>query len=147
MDRVTQQVRSKIMSLVGSRGNRTTERRMSSLLWSTGLRGYRKHWRATGTPDFAWPRLKVALFVDGCFWHGCPHCCRYSKSNKSFWRLKVRNNRGRDKRIAATLRREGWGVIRVWECKVGKVGTLRRIRRVLVSRGYDIGRPAAARKD
>lgn len=136
MDRVTQQVRSKIMALCGSRDNRTTERRMSSLLWSTGLRGYRKHWRVTGTPDFAWPRLKVALFVDGCFWHGCPHCRRYSKSNKTFWNLKVKNNRARDKRVAAKLRRQGWRVVRVWECSVRKARTLGRIERVLTSRGY-----------
>jgi DNA mismatch endonuclease (patch repair protein) len=134
VDRVTRQVRSKIMSLVGSRGNRTTERRMSALLWSSGLRGYRKHWRITGTPDFAWPRSKVALFVDGCFWHGCPHCCRYSKSNKPFWNLKVKNNRARDRRVAAKLRRQGWSVVRVWECAVKKPATLARIKRALESR-------------
>lgn len=134
MDRVTRRVRSKIMSLVGSRDNRTTERRMSSLLWSGGVRGYRKHWRVTGTPDFAWPRAKVALFVDGCFWHGCPHCRRYSKSNKSFWNLKVKNNRARDRRVAAKLRRQGWSVVRVWECAVKKPATLARIKRALDNR-------------
>lgn len=134
MDRVTRQVRSKIMSLVGSRDNRTTERLMSSLLWSGGVRGYRKHWRVMGTPDFAWPRAKVALFVDGCFWHGCPHCRRYSKSNKSFWNLKVKNNRARDRRVAAKLRRQGWSVVRVWECAVKKPSTLARIKRALGKR-------------
>ena len=72
MDHVSQEVRSKIMATVRSKGNRTTELRLARLLCEAGLRGYRRQWPVDGKPDFAWPGLKVAVFVDGCFWHGCP---------------------------------------------------------------------------
>jgi DNA mismatch endonuclease, patch repair protein len=74
MDRFSKEHRSRIMASVRSRGNRSTEVALGKLLWSAGLRGYRKHWPIEGRPDFAWPQLKIALFVDGCFWHGCPYC-------------------------------------------------------------------------
>ena len=67
MDHVSKEVRSKIMAAVRSKGNRTTELPLGRLLWAAGLRGYRKHWPVEGKPDFAWPGLKVAVFVDGCF--------------------------------------------------------------------------------
>ena len=71
MDHVSKQVRSKIMAAIRSRGNVTTELSLGKLLWAADLRGYRKHWPVAGKPDFAWPGRKVAVFVDGCFWHGC----------------------------------------------------------------------------
>jgi DNA mismatch endonuclease, patch repair protein len=134
MDRVSITVRSQIMASVGSAGNRTTEMRMASLLRSSGLSGYRKQWHVRGKPDFAWPGVKIALFVDGCFWHGCPHCRRASKSNRKFWRQKVVNNQARDRRVAAFLRRRGWKVLRVWECAVTESRTVRRIERALLQR-------------
>jgi DNA mismatch endonuclease (patch repair protein) len=130
VDRVTKKVRSRIMASVGSQGNRTTERRMAAILWNAGLRGYRKHWRVVGKPDFAWPGRKIALFVDGCFWHGCKRCNRPSKSNVAFWRDKVLQNQRRDKRISRRLRNEGWRVMRVWECRVKSTFTLERIRKM-----------------
>lgn len=134
MDRVPKQVRSRIMASVRSRGNRTTEQAMAAALRRAGLVGYKKHVRVTGKPDFAWPRLKVALFVDGCFWHGCPRCDRPSKSNLAFWRKKVADNRRRDRRVAQRLRRDGWSVLRVWECKVLAHSTMARIERALRAR-------------
>ena len=74
MDTVSKATRSRIMSAVKPSGNKTTEVAMGALLRSNGLVGYRKHWPVLGKPDFAWPRRKIALFVDGCFWHGCPKC-------------------------------------------------------------------------
>jgi DNA mismatch endonuclease (patch repair protein) len=136
MDHVSQAVRSRIMASVRTRGSGTTEVFMATVLRRQGLRGFRRQWRVRGTPDFVWPRFKVALFVDGCFWHGCPHCRRASKSNKSFWRLKVKNNRSRDKRVAAALRRQGWKVLRVWECAVRSAATAERIKRALELRGF-----------
>jgi DNA mismatch endonuclease, patch repair protein len=133
VDRVTKRVRSQIMASVGSRGNRTTEKRMAAILWKAGLRGYRKHWRVLGKPDFAWPGRKIALFVDGCFWHGCKRCNRPSKSNVAFWRHKVLQNQMRDKRISRRLRSEGWKVLRVWECRVTSDLTLKRIRETLAA--------------
>ncbi len=70
MDHVAKEVRSKIMAAVHSRGNTTTELPLAKLLWAAGIRGYRKHWPVAGKPDFAWPGRKLAVFVDGCFWHG-----------------------------------------------------------------------------
>jgi len=126
MDRVTPQVRSKIMAAVKTR-NSTTELRMAAVLRAHSARGYRKHWKVTGTPDFAWPRLKLALFVDGCFWHGCPYCKRYSHSNRGYWQEKIVNNRDRDRRVTRILRKQGWTVLRVWECRIESSPTLNRI--------------------
>ncbi len=126
MDRVTPDVRSKIMAAVKTH-NSTTELRMVAVLRENSVTGYRKHWRVTGTPDFAWPRLKLALFVDGCFWHGCPYCKRYSHSNLGYWQEKIVNNRDRDRRVSRALRKKGWMVLRVWECRIESSATLNRI--------------------
>ncbi len=130
MDHVSKEVRSKIMAAVRSRGNTTTEIPLGKLLWADGLRGYRKHWPIAGKPDFAWPRRKIAVFVDGCFWHGC--ACKYlPRTNTAFWRNKIETNRRRDRRVSKTLRADGWTVIRVKECAVMKRSTLCRIARAL----------------
>src|SRR5882762_6154295 len=107
MDRVSKATRSRIMASVRSKGNRSTEQLMARILRKAGLRGYRKHWQVAGKPDFAWPAKKTALFVDGCFWHGCRRCNRPSKSNLSFWREKISQNRTRDLRVSRQLRRDG----------------------------------------
>jgi DNA mismatch endonuclease, patch repair protein len=130
MDRVTTEVRSKIMSSVRTSGG-TTEVKMEKLLRLHGIRGYRKQLPIAGKPDFAWPKPRVALFVDGCFWHGCPRCNRPSKSNRDFWRPKVASNRRRDRRVSRRLRKEGWCVLRVWECKISEERTLSRIMRAV----------------
>jgi DNA mismatch endonuclease (patch repair protein) len=134
MDHVSKEVRSKIMASVRSRGNRSTEVPLGHLLWAAGLRGYRKHWRVDGKPDFAWPGLKVAVFVDGCFWHGCAKCKYLPRSNKAFWRNKIETNKKRDRRVSARLRREGWTVVRIRECGVSRASTLRRIGRAVERR-------------
>ena len=114
------------MAAVRSRGNMTTELPLGKLLWDAGLRGYRKHWTVAGKPDFAWPGRKVAVFVDGCFWHGCR--CKYlPRTNTEFWRNKIETNRRRDRRVSQALRRAGWTVVRVKECVVKKSSTLTRI--------------------
>ncbi len=130
MDRVSREVRSKIMASVRTFGG-TTERRMEALLRKRGICGFRKQWPIAGKPDFAWPKSKVALFVDGCFWHGCPRCNRPSKSNRTFWKSKIVSNRRRDTRVARRLRNEGWSVLRVWECKISEERTLSRIMRAV----------------
>ncbi len=133
VDHVTIEVRSKIMASVRSRGNRTTEVALGRLLWAAGLRGYRKQWSVAGKPDFAWPGLKVAVFVDGCFWHGCS--CKYlPRSNQDFWRSKIENNERRDRRVTARLRKAGWTVLRIKECAVARPSTLKRIAAALKAR-------------
>jgi DNA mismatch endonuclease (patch repair protein) len=130
MDHVSKKIRSKIMAAVHSRGNTTTELPLGRLLWAAGVRGYRKHWPVEGKPDFAWPARKVAVFVDGCFWHGCS--CKYlPRTNTAFWRDKIETNKRRDRRVSHSLRRSGWAVIRVKECAVRKPSTLSRIVRLL----------------
>jgi DNA mismatch endonuclease (patch repair protein) len=134
MDRVSKATRSRIMASVRSKGNRSTERLMAKVLRKEGLRGYRTQWMVPGKPDFAWPDRKIALFVDGCFWHGCPRCNRPSKSHVGFWRKKVSDNRRRDLRVSRRLRRQGWNVLRVWECVVTSARTAQRIRKALAVR-------------
>ena len=68
-----------------------------------------------GRPDFVFPRQKVAVFVDGCFWHGCPRHYNVPANNAGFWRRKLEANRARDRLVTRMLRRAGWIVVRVWE--------------------------------
>jgi DNA mismatch endonuclease (patch repair protein) len=115
MDHVSKEVRSRIMAAVRSRGNTTTELPLGKLLWAAGVRGYRKHWKVAGTPDFAWPGRKIAVFVDGCFWHGCVQCKSLPRTNVEFWQKKIDTNRARDKRVRKLLRIDGWTVLKFWE--------------------------------
>lgn len=105
--------------------------RLASALRFFGLSGWRRHLPLPGKPDFAWRKERVAVFVDGCFWHGCPNCYRAPRHNAEFWKAKVEGNRRRDRRADRALRAMGWKVIRIWECRVGSPGTLTRLRRAL----------------
>ena len=104
------------MASVRSRGNQSTERVMVDLLRRVNLKGWRRHLPLPGKPDFAWVGPRVALFVDGCFWHGCSRCYRQPKSNIDFWQTKVLMNRRRDRKVSRLLRALEWSVIRVREC-------------------------------
>lgn len=109
--------RSELMSRVRSTGNVTTEARMVPLLRTFHLSGWRRQLALPGKPDFAWPSERVALFVDGCFWHG--HGCGRNitpKTNAAFWQDKILCNKRRDHRVSRQLRQKGWTVLRVWEC-------------------------------
>lgn len=107
------------MRAVRSQGNRSTERRLCACLVQSGLKGWKTHAaRLPGKPDVVFDGQKVAVFVDGCFWHGCKRCYRRPKSNRAYWDAKVRHNASRDKRQSATLRRDGWRVVRFWEHEV-----------------------------
>jgi len=86
-------------------------------LWKTGLRGYRKNWRnAPGRPDIAFPGKKIAIFVNGCFWHHCP-VCRFPipKNNRAFWLNKFKANKKRDTKKKKELEMLGWKVVVFWE--------------------------------
>jgi len=113
--------RAALMASVPSFGNATTERRLESLLRAARLTGWRKHEDLPGRPDFTWRKGRVVAFVDGCFWHG--HDCNRNlkpKANALAWRVKVCRNRVRDRRVARRLRREGWSVLRIWECALAR---------------------------
>jgi DNA mismatch endonuclease (patch repair protein) len=71
-------------------------------------------------PDFVFRKSQTAVFVDGCFWHGCPRHATRPKNNRAFWRRKLLANRIRDKLVTRTLRQTGWRVIRIWECALQK---------------------------
>jgi DNA mismatch endonuclease (patch repair protein) len=131
--------RSQLMARVLSVGNKTTEERLASLLRCNGVRGWRRHLHLPGRPDFAWRKERVTVFVDGCFWHG--HRCRRNanpKTNAAAWREKISRNQRRDRRTTKSLRKNGWTVIRIWECVLSKRSDqcLDKIRRALATRGH-----------
>ena len=83
------------------------------------MSGYRIKWKIPGKPDIAYPGRHIAIFVNGCFWHRCPHCALpLPKNNAEFWRKKFENNVERDRKNTMTLESEGWAVITIWECEI-----------------------------
>ena len=116
MDTFNRNVRSSIMTAVKSTHNQSTERKVRSSLASRGIKNWKMHFaELPGKPDFVFPARKLAVFVDGCFWHGCPRCYRRPKTSRAYWDRKVIRNSQRDRRNFAVIRRKGWRVIRIWE--------------------------------
>lgn len=142
-DIYSKQKRSLIMSSIHSRGNKATELAVVSLLRRNGIHGWRRHLPLLGCPDFAFVRHKVAIFVDGCFWHGCPTHFKMPKSNCTFWARRIRTNMRRDRRVARLLRAEGWSVIKVWQHDLRRSpqAFLSRLRRALCVRGTRVETP------
>lgn len=118
MDVVSKQLRSKIMRSVKSQNNRTTELRLIEIFKLNSIVGWRRNYRLFGKPDFAFPQRHLAVFVDGCFWHG--HNCRGlpPKDNYEYWQLKFQRNRERDNLVNERLKKKGWTVFRLWECEL-----------------------------
>lgn len=124
--------RSTLMSTIRSKGNKATELRLINIMRESGINGWRRHQPLSGRPDFVFRKSKVAVFVDGCFWHGCPRCYRAPASNQMFWEEKLARNRARDKKVTRELRQAGWRVIRIWEHSLNKpAGVVRRIAEAL----------------
>ncbi len=124
--------RSEVMARIRGKGNRDTELEFMRLLRRHRISGWRRHMSLTlmkhktarpvqmrrgrrVSPDFVFPKLRVAIFVDGCFWHGCPTHCTTPASNVVFWRTKLAGNRIRDRHVSGALQRQGWVVLRFWE--------------------------------
>lgn len=109
-------------SMKGNKGADTKpELLVRRRLREAGLRGYRLHWKVPGRPDIAWPGKKVALFVNGCFWHRCPVCNPpFPKSNTEYWVVKFETNVERDERKIRELEEAGWTVHVIWECQLKK---------------------------
>jgi len=114
-DVLTPAQRSFNMSSIRSKGNRTTEQRMIAIMKAADIKGWRRNYLLPGRPDFVFRRERVALFVDGCFWHKCPDCYRQPTSNVDYWKKKITRNVRRDRNMTAELRLRGWRVVRVWE--------------------------------
>lgn len=126
--------RSAIMRRVKSAGNESTEQRLTTLLREHSLTGWRRRPALKGSPDFVWRKQRVALFVDGCFWHGCPRHGHMPRSHLEYWIPKLKRNKRRDRLVSSTLRMAGWTVIRVWECDLTRrraAHTIARIKRTL----------------
>lgn len=107
--------RSAVMSRIRGSGNKDTELRLVGIFKRLGIVGWRRRMPVFGKPDFVFQKLRVAVFVDGCFWHGCPLHATQPKNNAEFWRVKLARNQVRDRLVTRTLRARGWRVIRIWE--------------------------------
>ena len=116
MDHLTRKNRSALMSRVRTSGT-APELALRRALWAAGLRGWRLHpSRVLGKPDLAWVGRRVAVFVDGAFWHGHPE--HYWGQSGEFWDAKIERNRARDRRVNRELAAQGWTVIRLWDFQV-----------------------------
>lgn len=103
--------------------NTAPELTLRRALWAAGVRGYRVHLRTlAGKPDLAFTRRRLAVFVHGCFWHGCPDCATRRNlkptQNAAYWAAKIAENQRRDERNHASLEALGWRVVVVWECEL-----------------------------
>src|SRR6267378_6541867 len=111
---VPDELRTRIMRSNKSHGNLSTELTLARLMRASRISGWRRRVLMTGRPDFVFKQQRVALFIDGCYWHGCK-CRRLPKRNRRYWEEKFRANQERDKRITRELRAMGWNVVRFWE--------------------------------
>jgi len=114
-DVFTKEKRSEVMSRIKGKGNKDTELVMIQILQKNHISGWRRNQAVLGKPDFVFPKQKIALFVDGCFWHGCPKHSNMPKNNREFWKNKLEGNIKRDKNVSRELRKTRWKVVRVWE--------------------------------
>lgn len=103
------------MAAVRGSGNKATELRLIAIFHDFCIGGWRRGSRLPGKPDFVFAKERLAIFVDGCFWHGCRWHCRLPKSRQEFWLPKINRNRERDRKVRELLRREGWETMRIWE--------------------------------
>lgn len=116
MDVFSKDKRSEVMSRIRGRDNKSTERRMAALLRAHGIAGWKLHPAdVPGHPDIYFPVLRVAIFLDGCFWHACGRCFQMPVGNNRFWRDKLLANVRRDRKVSRLLRRSGVKVWRIWE--------------------------------
>jgi DNA mismatch endonuclease (patch repair protein) len=132
-DVFTKAKRSEVMSRIRGRGNKDTELAPVKLFRAHQITGWRRNQKVFGKPDFVFPKLKLAMFVDGCFWHGCPKHATKPKQNRTFWHRKLSMNKHRDQIVNRTLRKAGWRVVRIWECDLARRSAvcIRRIQRAI----------------
>ncbi|MCW5965218.1 MAG: very short patch repair endonuclease [Bryobacterales bacterium] len=135
---MTKEQRSRNMSAIRSKGNRSTEVAMRLRLVRAGIRGWRIQPKdVDGRPDFVFDSAGLAVFVDGCYWHGCPRCYRAPEQNSLYWQEKIARNQARDQRVSSRLRHQGWSVMRIWEHTLKKkpAEAMDRLRRKLAQLG------------
>jgi DNA mismatch endonuclease (patch repair protein) len=120
-DTISPKKRSEIMKANKPKGNKSTEQKLIKLFKEFSIKGWRRNYKiANAFPDFVFLKKKVAIFADGCFWHG--HNCRTlrPKTNRKYWDEKIKKNRERDKDIKERIEAKGWKVVRIWECEIEK---------------------------
>ena len=130
-DIVPKAKRSEVMARIRSHGNRDTELRLIALMREHGITGWLRNAHAFGKPDFVFRAAKLAVFVDGCFWHGCPRHATMPANNRAFWKAKFARNAARDRDVTRTLRKAGWRVLRVWECALTRAKSVRTAARIV----------------
>jgi|SRR6185437_5676267 len=139
-DKISKTQRSAVMAKVRSTGNRSTEGRVEAALIAANIAGWEKHPKSVpGCPDFYFPEVRLAVFVDGCYWHACPRCCRLPASNAEYWSDKIDSNRRRDNRIRRQLRRRGFRVMRIWEHEIKSGAWIRRLGRMMTAEALGEG--------
>ena len=118
-DNLSSETRSKIMSTIRGK-NTKPEIKIRKIIWSRNKR-YRIHDRTIfGTPDISNKKRRLAVFIDGCFWHGCSRCYKEPQTNTEFWRTKIKNNRERRKKVISKLKVEGWNIMEFWEHEINQ---------------------------
>lgn len=117
-DVFSKEKRSEVMKAVKSKNTKTTELKMIQIFKELKISGWRRTYPLIGKPDFVFPKKRVAVFVDGCFWHG--HDCRNvtPKDNSDFWSKKRVYNKAHDQEVNNLLSDKGWKVVRIWECEL-----------------------------
>ncbi|RKD26015.1 very short patch repair endonuclease [Ammoniphilus oxalaticus] len=127
-DKITRQQRSNTMRAVRSQGTKL-EQAVTKRLWTMGFRFRKNVQKLFGKPDLAIQKYKVVLFIDSCFWHGCPLHCRMPQSNTAYWQQKIERNRTRDEEVDSYYHEKGWKLLRIWEhdLKEDFEGTIERI--------------------
>lgn len=130
--------RSEVMSKVHSKNNKSTELALIALFKYFGIKGWRRNYKVKGKPDFVFHKQKVAVFADGCFWHG--HDCRvfHPKNNEQYWLSKFEKNRQHDLEVTKHLEKLGWRIVRVWECEIRKGRAIQKIAEALSEKDTDI---------
>ena len=120
VDSFTKKKRASILRAVKSNGNRSTELKLIEIFKRSKITGWRRKYDLYGSPDFVFPAKRIAVFTDGCFWHG--HNCRRltPKDNAKYWQNKIKSNKEHDKKVTKTLKSLGWRVARIWECAIKK---------------------------
>lgn len=118
IDFVSKEKRSNIMRAVRAKGNKTTELALIQVFRQHKITGWRRNSKLDGKPDFVFTKARLAVFVDGCYWHG--HKCQKPRESQKegFWKAKMAYNKKHDRIVNKTLREKGWTVIRVWECEL-----------------------------
>lgn len=115
MDVFSETKRSEVMSKIRGKGNKDTEIALISILRKYRITGWRRNQKIYGKPDFVFWKQRIAIFVDGCFWHQCPLHATSPKQNHEFWTKKLLSNVERDQMVNAYLEKTGWKVLRIWE--------------------------------